>query len=386
MVQQYLDHAKAILTSERSNFKKGSKGSGLISLFGYQSVYDLREGFPLATTKKMAKKSMIHELIWFMAGDTNIKYLEDNNCPIWRGNAFEHNLPRMVKEKIFPKGIIKYSVEWDEAMKEYGKMIREDKNKFAEAWGDAGPIYGQQWRRWEYFDKDKNEFVEVDQLSNLIEGLKKKPTGKKHIVDSWNPGDTPKMSLPPCHVLYQATANEQGELELQLYQRSCDMFLGVPFNLASYVTLTQIIAQETNLTPKTFIHTFGDSHFYTGLEKRTKWYRENFKELKKRIRKADEPGFLSKVWDKMRFRDSKERFLEVRDWIDENAPRDVDFPDEPTEENYDHVTAILEQLSREPIPLPKLTIAKKPFDKLTIDDFVFEDYDYHPAIKRDMLV
>jgi len=385
MVQQYLDHCKAILTSERSNFKKGSKGSGLISLFGYQNIYDLREGFPLLTTKKMAKKSMIHELIWFMRGDTNIKYLEDNKVRIWRGNAFEHNLPAMVKAGIFPKDIVKYSPDWDNSMKEYGQKIRKSK-KFAEKFGDAGPIYGQQWRRWEYFDKDKDEFVEVDQLSNLIKGLKKKPTGKKHIVDSWNPGDTPKMSLPPCHVLYQATANEKGELELQLYQRSCDEFLGVPFNLASYVALTQIIAKETNLTPKTFIHTFGDSHFYTGLEKRTQWYRKNFEELKKRIGKAAEPGFLSKVWDKIRFRDSKERFLEVRDWIDENSPRDVNFPNEPTEENYDHVTAILEQLCREPGPLPKLTIAKKPFDKLTISDFVFEDYDYHPAIKRDMLV
>jgi len=376
MVQQYLEHSKEILTSERSNFKRGSKGSGLISLFGYQSIYDLREGFPLLTTKNMAKKSMIHELIWFMAGDTNIKYLEDNNCPIWRGNSFEYNLPKMVKEDIFPEGIEKYSLNWDQAMEEYGQRIKESE-EFAERFGDAGPIYGQQWRRWEYFDKDKKEFVKVDQLNNLIKGLKKKPTGKKHIVDSWNPGDTPKMSLPPCHVLYQATANEQGELELQLYQRSCDEFLGVPFNLSSYVALTQIIAQETGLTPKTFIHTFGDSHFYTGLEKRTKWYRENFKELQRRVKQAIK---VEKTFE------TKGNYLDVLDWINENSPRDVDFPDEPTEENYDHVTAILEQLSREPRALPKLTIAKKPFDKLTIDDFTFGNYDPHPAIKRDMLV
>ena len=376
MVQQYLDHCKEIFTSERSNIKKGSKGSAIISLFGHQSIYDLRKGFPLLTTKKMAKKSMIHELIWFIAGDTNIKYLEDNKVPIWRGNSFEYNLPKMVKEGIFPEGIKKYSLNWDQAMEEYGQRIKKSE-EFAERWGEAGPIYGQQWRRWEYFDKDKKEFVEVDQLNNLIEGLKKKPTGKKHIVDSWNPGDTPKMSLPPCHVLYQATANEQGELELQLYQRSCDEFLGVPFNLSSYVALTQIIAQETSLTPKTFIHTFGDSHFYTGLEKRTKWYRENFKELQRRVKQAIK---VEKTFE------TKGNYLDVLDWINENSPRDVDFPDEPTEENYDHVTAILEQLSREPRALPKLTIAKKPFDKLTIDDFTFGNYDPHPAIKRDMLV
>ena len=260
MAQQYLDHSKAILTSDRSNFKGGSKESGIISLFGYQNVYDLREGYPLLTTKKMATRSMFHETIWFLRGDTNIKYLEDNNAPVWRPDAFQGNLPGMQKEGIFPEGIAKYSPDWDKAMEEYGQRIKEDP-EFAERWGDAGPIYGKQWRRWEYYDHDKGKFVEIDQFKELIDGLRKKPTGKKHIVDSWNPGDTPKMSLPPCHVLYQATANEEGELELQLYQRSCDQFLGVPFNIASYAAITQVIAQEAEMVPKTFIHTFGDSHF-----------------------------------------------------------------------------------------------------------------------------
>ena len=251
MARQYLDHSKAILTSNRSNFKGGSKGSGIISLFGYQNEYDLREGYPLLTTKKMFTNSMFHETIWFLRGDTNIKYLEDNNAPIWRPDAFQDNLPGMQKEGIFPEGIVKYSPDWDKAMAEYGQRIKEDAG-FAERWGDAGPIYGKQWRRWEYFDHDKGTFVEIDQLGKMIAGLRKKPTGKKHIVDSWNPGDTPHMSLPPCHVLYQATANEEGELELQLYQRSCDQFLGVPFNIASYAALTQVIAQEADMMPKTF--------------------------------------------------------------------------------------------------------------------------------------
>ena len=368
MVQQYLEHSRKIFTSERSNFKWGSKGCGLISLFGYQNEYDLREGFPLATTKKMFTKSMIHELIWFMRGDTNIKYLEDNKCPIWRGNAFEHNLPGMIKEGIFSENLIKkeikYSPDWDKAMEEYGKMIQENKNGFTEKWGEAGPIYGQQWRRWEYFDSNKKEIIKVDQLGDVIEGLKKKPTGKKHIVTSWNAGDIPKMSLPPCHVLYQATANEEGELELQLYQRSSDMFLGVQFNYASYAMLTQIIAQETNLIPKTFIHSFGDTHFYTGLEKRSQWYKENFKELQNRVRNVSE----------------RENYLDVLDWINKNSPRDEN------EEKYDHVTAILEQLARGTKPLPKLTIAKKPFDKLEFEDFKLENYEHHPAIRRSMAV
>jgi thymidylate synthase len=255
-------------------------------------------------------------------------------------------------------------------MEEYAQRIKEN-SEFAHRFGDAGPIYGKQWRGWEYFDHDKNDFTRVDQFVKLIEGLKKNPGGKKHIVSAWNPGDTPKMSLPPCHVLFQATANEEGELELLLYQRSCDEFLGVPFNLASYSALTQLIAQETGFTPKTFIHTFGDSHFYTGLEKRTEWYKENIFELRNKVKLANE---LEKNHS------DKSGYLETLDWINKNSPRDEN------EEKYDHVTAILEQLSREPRPLPKLTIAKKLFDKLTIDDFAIEGYNPHPRISRSMAV
>lgn len=367
MVQQYLEHCKEIFTSKRSGFKMGSKGSGLISLFGYQNEYDLREGFPLLTTKKMFTKSIIHELIWFLKGDTNIKYLEDNNVPIWRGNAFEYNLPEMIEEGIFPEKIgkkeIKYSPDWDNAMLEYSKRIKIDFG-FAEKFGDAGSIYGKQWRFWKYFDEEKNKLVEIDQLGEVINKMRKNPVGKKYVVSAWNPGDIPKMSLPPCHVMYQMTSNDEGELELQLYQRSCDQFLGVPFNIASYAMLTQIIAQELNLKPKTFIHSFGDSHFYSGLEKRSQWYKQNLIELKQKIKNVSQ----------------RENYLEILDWINKNSSKDEN------EEKYDHVTAILEQMSREPKPLPKLTIAKKPFDKLTIEDFTIEEYESHPAIKRSMAV
>src|SRR3989344_2940127 len=363
MVQQYLEHCKQILTSNYSGFKWGSKGSGLISLFGYQNSYDLREGFPLLTTKKMAVNSAIHELVWFLRGDTNIEYLEKNNVLFWRGNAFENKLPEMAKEGIFPKDITKYSPDWDKAMLEYSQRIKENP-KFARRWGDAGPIYGKQWRRWKYFDEDKKELIEIDQLRNVLDNMRKKSIGKKHLISAWNPGDLPKMSLEPCHVMYQMTANEEGELDLQLYQRSCDQFLGVPINIASYVMLTQVIAQELNLKPRRFIHSFGDSHFYTGLEKRSDWYRDNLKELKIRIK------CVSK----------REEYLDVLEWVNEKAPSDA------IEEKYDHVTAILEQMSREPKPLSKLTIAKKPFDKLEFEDFKLENYEHHPAIRRGMAV
>jgi len=367
MVQQYLDHCKQILTNRRSNFKGGSKESGLISLFGYQNEYDLREGFPLLTTKKMHTDSIIHELVWFLRGETNIKYLEDNKCSIWRADTFQHNLPDMIKAGIFPAGMKKYSPEWDEAMKEYGKKIREEPG-FSEGWGESGPIYGRQWRKWEYNDKETGEQKQLDQLGRVLNNMRKNPIGKKHLVSAWNPIDVPEMSLPPCHVMYQMTANEQGELELQLYQRSCDQFLGVPFNIASYAMLTQIIAQELNLTPKTFIHTFGDSHFYTGPEKRAQWYKDNFKELQEKMEFAE-------IYSR-----SRSNYLNVLDWINKNAPKNG------LDEKYDHVTAVLEQLSRDPRALPRLEIAKKPFDQLRFEDFTISDYDYYPAINRKMSV
>lgn len=375
MTEQYLEHCKQILTSDESVFKWGSKGSGLISLFGYQNRYDLRKGFPLLTTKNMAIKSTIRELIWFINGRTNIKELEDHNVHFWRGNAFEYNLPGMVKEGIFSENLlkkeVKYSSDWDKAMSEYVQRIKENIG-FAQRWGDAGPIYGAQWRKWKYFDEKKKKIIEIDQLGKAIENMKKNPGSKKNLISAWNPGDTPKMSLEPCHVLFQMTAHEDRQLRLQLYQRSCDEFLGVPINLASYSILTQIIAQELDFTPRTFIHTFGDSHFYTGLENKSNWYKEHFQELRKRIRNVKD----------------RVEYLEILDWVNKNAPKDSNQSEENYEskKDYDHVTAILEQLSREPRQLPTLKIAKKPFDKLTIDDFVIENYDPHPKIERAMAI
>jgi thymidylate synthase len=370
MVQQYLDHSRNILTSEYSGVKGGSKGVPIISLFGYQNEYDLRKGFPLMTTKKMFTNSMIHETLWFISGNTNIKYLEDHGVPIWRGNAFEYNLKGMQDEKIFKKEIVKYSEDWDNAMEEYGQRIKESE-EFAERWGEAGPIYGKQWRKWKHID-DNGKVTELDQLGDVIDDMKRKPLGKKHLVSSWNHGDLPKMSLPPCHVMYQMTSNEDGEMDLQLYQRSCDQFLGVPFNFASYSMLTQLIAQEIGLKPRRFIHSFGDSHFYSGTGEKGQWYRENFDKLRDRVKKVKSSG----------------GYLDVLDWVNKSAPQEVDENGRELhgKDSYDHVTAILEQLSREPKELPTLKIANKSLEDITINDFKIKNYNPHPPIRRAMAV
>lgn len=393
MVEQYREYAKEILTSPRSNFKGGSKGAGIISLFGYQNNYDLTKGFPLLTTKQMPakSKSMFTELLWFLKGDTNIEYLEKNNSPVWRADVFNHNLEKMSDAGIYPSGMIKYSPEWNAAKDDYGERIKTDPN-FAKKWGDAGPIYPKQWRRWsKYSPVDSQEILykqnengifvpadvqayketEIDQVRGMIEGLKKKPTGKKHLLSGWNVADLEDMSLPPCHTFFQATGNENGEMEMQLYQRSCDSFLGVPFNIAQYAAMTKIIAKEAGMVPKTFIHAFGDAHFYASIGDRTKWYGQNFEEFQKRTRDAvsleERTGDLT-------------GYLEVRDWINKNAPADGNM------ENYDHVTAVLEQLANEPLGLCNLEIADKPFEELELEDFEITNYNHHKRIKREMCV
>lgn len=386
MVKQYLEHSKSILSSKYSWHKGGSKEVEIISLFGYQNEYDLREGFPLLTTKKMATNSIIHELIWFLSGNSNIKYLVDNKVPVWDKDVFQHNLPGMIKEGIFPEPYATYernSPEWNSVLEEYMNMMR-NKPGFVERWGDAGPIYGPQWRSWPKFEDSGIDITidnkiyrayikdigKIDQISDLIKKMKKNPAGKKHIVSAWNVADLSNMSLPPCHVLFQANANE-GLIDLQLYQRSCDQFLGVPFNIASYVMMNQIIANELNFKPRRFIHTFGDAHFYCGKNERGRWYGENFKEFQNKIREAIE--LENKFGD-------KRKYLEILDWVEKTAPKEREG-----EKGYDHVTGILEQLANDPQPLSKLKIAKKPFKELTFNDFVVEGYKTpYRFIKREM--
>ena len=269
-MKQYHDLVKHVL--ENGTQKGDRTGTGTISVFGYQMRFDLSEGFPMVTTKKLHLKSIIYELLWFLKGDTNINYLKENGVKIWD--------------------------EW------------ADEN------GDLGPVYGYQWRNW--------NSEEIDQISELIETLKKNPNSRRMLVSAWNPSVLPdtsksfaenvangKAALPPCHAFFQFYVAD-GKLSCQLYQRSADIFLGVPFNIASYALFTLMIAQVCDLQPGDFIHTFGDAHIYNN-----------------------------------------------------------------------HIEQLELQLSREPRPLPKMVLnpeIKNIFD-FTFDDFTLEGYDPHPHIK-----
>jgi thymidylate synthase len=209
-MRQYLDLLDHVL---KNGVRKSDRtGTGTLSVFGYQMRFNLAEGFPVMTTKKLHLRSIIHELLWFLKGDTNLKYLHDNKVTIWD--------------------------EW------------ADEN------GDLGPVYGYQWRSWPAADGRK-----IDQISAVIQSIKENPDSRRHLVNAWNVGDLDKMALPPCHILFHFYV-VNGTLSCQMYQRSADIFLGVPFNIASYALLLMMVAQVTGLRPGEFIHTFGDAHIY----------------------------------------------------------------------------------------------------------------------------
>ncbi len=246
-MKPYLDLLKHI--QERGVRKSDRTGTGTISVFGYQMRFDLADGFPLMTTKRVHLKSIIHELLWFLQGDTNIRYLTQNGVNIWNDWPYQNWLQASGQEQDYPK----YSEAWRVRMKEFIEKINND-GEFAANWGELGPVYGRQWRNFEG----------VDQISQLIEDLRRNPDSRRHIVSAWNPKDIPVMAksgLPPCHSLFQFYVAE-GRLSCQLYQRSADVFLGVPFNIASYALLTLMIAQVCGFQPGDFVHTFGDVHLY----------------------------------------------------------------------------------------------------------------------------
>ena len=210
-MKQYLDLLGRILSE--GTHKSDRTGTGTLSIFGHQARYNLADGFPLLTTKKLHLKSIIHELLWFLRGDTNVKYLQDNGVRIW--------------------------------------------NEWADEAGELGPVYGAQWRSWPDYRGGH-----IDQISRVVEEIRRNPDSRRLVVSAWNVGALDEMHLPPCHLLFQFYAAE-GRLSLQLYQRSADTFLGVPFNVASYALLLQMVAQVCGLEPGEFIHTIGDTHLYT---------------------------------------------------------------------------------------------------------------------------
>ncbi|PTY03611.1 thymidylate synthase [Verrucomicrobia bacterium LW23] len=209
-MKEYADLLRLVL--DRGRDRGDRTGTGTLSVFGAQARFSLREGFPLLTTKKVHVKSVVHELLWFLKGDTNIRYLKENGVSIWD--------------------------EW------------------ADPEGNLGPVYGAQWRRWKSHDGK-----EIDQIAEVLNQIRRRPDSRRIMISAWNPGDIPAMRLPPCHALFQFYVQD-GELSCQLYQRSADLFLGVPFNIASYALLTCMIAHVTGLSPGDFVHTFGDLHLY----------------------------------------------------------------------------------------------------------------------------
>lgn len=230
-------------------------GVGTKSIFGHQMRFDLAKGFPLLTTKKMALRAIIHELIWFISGDTNIKYLVDHDVKIWNEWPFTDYLDTKKLNDEFPR----YSPEWQEEMGRFIERIKND-GEFAKQWGDLGPVYGKQWRRWTGPDGKT-----YDQLADAIAQIEKNPRSRRILVSAWNVSDIrghAKSAPPLCHTLFQFYVHTDGRLSCQLYQRSADVFLGVPFNIASYALLTCMIAQVTGLKPGEFIHVTGDTHLY----------------------------------------------------------------------------------------------------------------------------
>ncbi len=264
-MKQYIDLINRVLREGQP--QNDRTGVGTIAVFGHQMRFDLSEGFPLLTTKKLHLRSIIHELLWFLRGETNIAYLKQNNVSIWD--------------------------EWaDEA-------------------GELGPIYGKQWRRWETPDGHS-----IDQIQLLIDTIKGNPSSRRQIVSAWNPAEIPEMALAPCHCLFQ-TAVLAGRLHMQLYQRSCDVFLGVPFNVASYALLQLMLAQQCDLEPGTFVWTGGDVHIYSN-----------------------------------------------------------------------HLEQVQLQITREPFPLPRMVLKRRPsaIDQYTYEDFELQNYQAHPHIKGEVAV
>ncbi len=264
-MKQYLDLLNHVI--EHGVEKRDRTGTGTISTFGYQMRFDLSERFPVMTTKKLHLKSIIHELLWFLSGSTNVKYLQENGVRIW--------------------------------------------NEWADPEGNLGPVYGYQWRSWPAADGRT-----IDQVSTVVSSLKNNPDSRRHVVSAWNVGEIEKMALPPCHILFQFYV-AGGRISCQLYQRSADIFLGVPFNIASYALLTLMMAQVTGYKPGEFIHTLGDAHIY-----------------------------------------------------------------------LNHMDQVRMQLTREPRPMPVMTVNPEVNDILAFryDDFKLTGYDPHPAIKGEISV
>lgn len=260
-MEQYLQLCRHIL--EHGTDKSDRTGTGTRSIFGYQMRFDLQKGFPLLTTKRTHFKLIRSELLWFLKGDTNVKKLIKDGNYIWNEWAFEkwvksdeYDGPDMTNFGLRAEKDVEFAAVYEEQMNRFNQLILENE-AFAEKYGDLGPVYGKQWRSWPAPNGET-----IDQIQNVINMIKSNPDSRRLIVSAWNPAEVDSMALPPCHTLFQFyVAN--GKLSCQLYQRSADVFLGVPFNIASYALLTHLIAKECGLEVGEFVHTLGDAHLYS---------------------------------------------------------------------------------------------------------------------------
>jgi len=318
---QYINLLEDILTN---GVKKQTRNGGTVSVFGRQIRHKMSDGYPLLTTKKMAFKTMVTELLWFLRGDTNIKYLVDNGCNIWNGDAYKNYCKKWggqnrysIKTPILEDGVVVGSSNRKFTKEEFINEIKTNP-MVAKELGELGPIYGKQWRRWSVTPNQYGEYETnpIDQIANLIKELKSNPDSRRLMVNAWNVGELDKMTLPPCHYGFQCYVREGKYLSLMWNQRSVDTFLGLPFNIASYGLLLEIIAKEVNMIPDELIGNLGDVHLYSN-----------------------------------------------------------------------HIEQAKEQLTREPMKLPKLNelpnylCMKDDWECYKPSDFTLENYQSHPAIK-----
>ena len=278
-MRQYLDLLDKIC--REGVVRDDRTGTGTKGIFGYQMRFDLGEGFPLLTTKRVFLKGVIHELLWFLKGDTNIKYLVDNGVHIWDSDAFRYYNELCVKHGVLP-------VDMDTFLGALGVDSPIEGYKF----GDLNHVYGYQWRSW-----SKANGESIDQIKEVIETIKKNPSSRRMIVSAWNVADVGSMALPPCHTMFQFFVAE-GKLSCQLYQRSGDVFLGVPFNIASYALLTMMIAKECGLQVGEFIHTLGDAHLYLNhLEQAAEQLSRDTRKLPRMTLKGDNKSIFDYTYD-----------------------------------------------------------------------------------------
>lgn len=324
-MEQYHELLKEILGRGDVQFEPRTR-EYIMGISSWQSTYDLRDGFPLITTKNVPPRLPFEELFWKLRGERNVKGLVDRNVHIWTANAFDRYLKSNDLSGEFPK----HSKEWNEEFERYSQKIAKD-SEFAKESGDLGPVYGYQWRHWR-----NSQGEEVDQLVNLLKGIKERPGSRYHILSSWNVGDLPDMALGPCPFWHQFSVFGDN-IDLTMVQRSCDVFLGVPFNIAQDSLLAHLVAEETGFQPRLFNHSYVNVHAYLGVPPRADFWTDekNVEEFQSRF------GRIRKKYE----------YLNLRDWYLENAP-----PESEGNEKKDHIPFILEQLSKPPRELPSLEI------------------------------